>query len=173
MKWALIWDVSSASRWRPGSNVPCRYRQRGATTHTLLAPPSGSAQRRPLWDAGGMFEAGSLEGPRCWDNVHGHYSLSLQYNNTSAFGAVEPFWSTGPWSRCASLRVSVCRSSSHGSWRMAALFRDSTMKTNVFLLLFAAIACRLARCDPNPVEELQVETLVSKTSVSPPQLETQ
>lgn len=40
------------------------------------------------------------------------------------------------------------------------------MKTNVFLLLLAAIACRLTQCDPNPVEELQVETLVSKTSVS-------
>lgn len=53
------------------------------------------------------------------------------------------------------------------------------MKTDVFLLCFAVVACRLAQCDPNPVEELQVETLVSKSSVSPsqlaaaPQLETQ
>lgn len=41
------------------------------------------------------------------------------------------------------------------------------MKTSLFLLL---LACRLAQCDPNPVEELQVETLVSSTSVSPSQL---
>lgn len=50
---------------------------------------------------------------------------------------------------------------------MAALSRELTMKTSVFLLL---LACRLAQCDPNPVEELQVETLVSSTSVSPSQL---
>lgn len=63
--------------------------------------------------------------------------------------------------------ASVCRSSSHGSYPMAALFMESTMKTKVFLLLLAAIGCRLALCDPNAVEELQVETLVSKTSASP------
>ncbi|TWW62180.1 Peptidyl-prolyl cis-trans isomerase FKBP11 [Takifugu flavidus] len=46
---------------------------------------------------------------------------------------------------------------------MAALFRDLTMKTSVFLLL---LACRLAQCEPNPVEELQVETLVKPETCS-------
>lgn len=41
------------------------------------------------------------------------------------------------------------------------------MKTTVFLLL---LACRVAQCEPNPAEELQVETLVSEPSVSPSQL---
>lgn len=68
---------------------------------------------------------------------------------------------------CVSPRLRICRSGSHGSYRIAALFRDLTMRTSVFLLL---LACRLAQCDPNPVEELQVETLVSRTSVSPSQL---
>lgn len=34
--------------------------------------PSASAGRRSwLWDTTGMFEAGSSERLRCWDNVHG------------------------------------------------------------------------------------------------------
>lgn len=68
---------------------------------------------------------------------------------------------------CVSPRLRFCRSGSHESYRMAALFRDLTMKTSVLLLM---LACRLAQCDPNPVQELQVETLVSKTSVPPSQL---
>lgn len=67
---------------------------------------------------------------------------------------------------CVSPRLRFCRSGSHGSYRMAALFRDLTMKTSVFLLMLCF--CRPAQCDPNPAEELQVETLVSKTSAPPP-----
>ncbi|CAG06772.1 unnamed protein product [Tetraodon nigroviridis] len=49
---------------------------------------------------------------------------------------------------------------------MAALFRDSTMKTDLFLLCLAVVACTLARCEPSPAEELQVETLVKPETCS-------
>ena len=55
------------------------------------------------------------------------------------------------------------RRSLRGSYRVAAVFQKFTMKTYTLLLLFAAFACGLAQGEDNAADELQVETLVSRT----------
>lgn len=153
--------------WTRSSSVTCRSRQHGANSGTCWWRPLAALQSmastvgcwRNVW--GGLFRGPQVLGQR--PRATTSYRPSKITHQHSAL--LSHFGRRDSWSRCASPPPS-CRSSSHGSYPMAALFTESTMKTKVFLLLLAAIGCRLALCDPNAVEELQVETLVSKTSAS-------